>query len=142
MHHFHPKVPCQKPMLRQIEWWLQNEPITKNSFASNCFIFLKILFQFKNLLEDLIWFTNNPNTHIRTFCKHWSFIWWYFFPVSILNINFTVYLYIKFQLNCFFFMLSWNISVKKIFSFQKLKILFSEILLQRTPPHASFVLLF
>ena len=40
-------------MLRQIEWWLQNEPITKNSFASNCFIFLKILFQFKNLLGRL-----------------------------------------------------------------------------------------
>ena len=29
-HHFHTKVPYQKPMLRQIEWGLQNEPITKN----------------------------------------------------------------------------------------------------------------
>ena len=57
-----------------------------------------------------------------------------------LNINFTVYLYIKFQLKCL--TLSWNISVKEIFSFQKLKILFSEILLQRKPPHVSLVLLF
>ena len=32
-----------------------------------------------------------------------------------------MYLYIKFQLN-YFFTLSWNISVKEIFSFQKLKI--------------------
>ena len=47
---------------------------TKWSFASNYFIFLKFLFQFKNLLnKDLIWCTNNPNTHIRTFCKRWRF---------------------------------------------------------------------
>ena len=32
---------CQKPMLKQIEWWLQNGPITKNrSFASNYFVFI------------------------------------------------------------------------------------------------------
>ena len=29
-HHFHSKLLCQKPMLRQIEWRLQNEPITKS----------------------------------------------------------------------------------------------------------------
>ena len=28
--HFHTKMPYQKPMLRQIEWRLQNGPITKN----------------------------------------------------------------------------------------------------------------
>ena len=39
-------------------------------------------------------------------------------------------------------MLSRNISVKEIFSSQKLNISFSEILLQRKPPHASLVLLF
>ena len=55
--------------------------------------------------------------------------------------NFTVYLYIKFQLNCFL-TLSWNISVKETFSFRKLKISFSEKLLQRKPPHASLVVLF
>ena len=30
MHHFHTKLPDQKLMLRQIECWVQNEPITKN----------------------------------------------------------------------------------------------------------------
>ena len=40
-HHFHAKLPCQKPMLRQIEWGVQIGPIY--------FIFL-ILFKFKNLL--------------------------------------------------------------------------------------------
>ena len=35
-----------------------------------------------------------------------------------------------------------NISVKEIFSFQKLKILFSEIIFQKKPPHASLILLF
>ena len=55
-HHFHTKLPHQKPMLRQIEWWLQNGPNfewicqKEQSFASNYFIFLKILFQFKNFL--------------------------------------------------------------------------------------------
>ena len=29
-HHFHSKLLCQKPMLRQIEWRLQNGPITKS----------------------------------------------------------------------------------------------------------------
>ena len=29
-HHFHTKLPNQKPMLRLIEWWVQNEPIAKN----------------------------------------------------------------------------------------------------------------
>ena len=29
-HHFHTKLPHQKPMLRQIEWWLQNGPVKKN----------------------------------------------------------------------------------------------------------------
>ena len=30
MHYFHTKLPYQKPMLRQIEWSLQNGPITEN----------------------------------------------------------------------------------------------------------------
>ena len=49
MHHFHTKLPYQKPMLRPIEWWVQNGP-TPKSFASNYSIFFKILFQCKNLL--------------------------------------------------------------------------------------------
>ena len=30
IHHFHSKLFCQKPMLRQIEWRLQNGPITES----------------------------------------------------------------------------------------------------------------
>ena len=37
---FHTKLLCQKPILRQIEWRVQNRPIAKErSFASNYFIF-------------------------------------------------------------------------------------------------------
>ena len=51
------------------------------SFASNYFIFLKILFQFKNLLKGVDC-TNYPNVRIPTFRKCWSFEG-AFFPVSI-----------------------------------------------------------
>ena len=33
MHHFHTKLPYQKPMLRQIEWWVQNGPSIKNGVS-------------------------------------------------------------------------------------------------------------
>ena len=56
----------------------------ERNFTSNYFIFLKILFQFKNLLY-LFWCTNNINARSYTFRKRWSFIWGWFFPVSILK---------------------------------------------------------
>ena len=56
-----------------------------------------------------------------------------YFMKYLFNVNFTVYLNIKFQLKCFS-KLSWNISVKEIS--------FNEILLQKKPPLASLVLLF
>ena len=34
--------------------------------------FLKILFKFKNLLWESILYPNDPNAHIRTFCKRWT----------------------------------------------------------------------
>ena len=61
----------------------------ERSFVSNYLIFSKILFQFKNLLYQQpkypFWCTNDPNAHIGTFCRLWSFMWWCFFPVSILK---------------------------------------------------------
>ena len=57
------------------------------------------------------------------------------------NVNFTEYLNIKLQLNCFF-RISWNISVNEIFSFQKLEISFSKILFQKKLSHALLILLF
>ena len=55
------------------------------SFVNNYFIILENLFQFQNLLKELIWCTSNPNVHIRIFRKRWSLILGCFFPVSILN---------------------------------------------------------
>ena len=83
---FHTKLPYQKPMLRQIKWWLQNGPITKNGVLPvTTLFFWKFCFSLRTSYKELICCTNNPNAHICTFCKRWSFIWRCFFPVSILN---------------------------------------------------------
>ena len=75
-HHFHTKYDVKTNKMVSTKWTYQKE----QSFARNCFIFLKILFQFKNLFyKELIWCTNDPNAHTRTFCKRWSFIWHSFF---------------------------------------------------------------
>ena len=52
-----------------------------------------------------------------------------------------MYLYIKFQLNCFL-RFHETFQWKKNFSFQKIKISFSEILFQRKLPRTPSVLLF
>ena len=54
------------------KWAYHREP----SFASNYFIFLKVFFQFKNLLQiiDLMYQQPKRPSHIRTFSKRWSFI--------------------------------------------------------------------
>ena len=51
-HHFHTKLTYQKPILRQIEWYITTKWAYQRglTFASNYFIFLKVLFQFKDLL--------------------------------------------------------------------------------------------
>ena len=47
-HHFHSKLLCQKPMLRQIEWRLQNGPITKSGvLLVKTFFFWKICSSFR-----------------------------------------------------------------------------------------------
>ena len=86
---FHTKLPFQKPILKQIEWWVQNGPITKSGVLSvTTLFFWKLCFSLKTSYKELIWCINNPNTHIRTFYKRWSFIWRYFFLVSILNFKY------------------------------------------------------
>ena len=86
-HRFHTKLPCQKPILRQIEWRVQNGPITKDGVlpVTNIF-FWKFCFSLRTFYKELIWCTNDLNAHICNFCKCWSFIWWCFFPVSILKV--------------------------------------------------------
>ena len=73
-HHFHTKLRYWKPILRQIEWWVQNGPTSKNGILPvTASFFSKFCFSFRTSYKVLIWCTNNPNVHIHTFCKHWSF---------------------------------------------------------------------
>ena len=59
--------------------------ITKNGVLPvTTLFFWKFCFSWRTSYKELIWCTNDPNAHIRTFCKRWSFIWRCFFPVSIL----------------------------------------------------------
>ena len=67
-------------------WCVQNRPITKNGVLPVTTVFFwKFYFSLRTSYKELTWYTNNPNAHVSTFCKHWSFIWWCFFPVSILK---------------------------------------------------------
>ena len=78
-HHFHTKLSCQKPMLRHIEWGVQNR-----RFASSLF-FRKFCFNFITSYEELIWCINTTQVP-NAFRKRQSFIWGCFFPVSILKL--------------------------------------------------------
>ena len=85
-HHFHTKLPYQRPMLRQIKWWLQNGPIKKKGVLPvTTLFFWKFCFSLRTSYKELICCTNNPNAHICTFYKRWSFIWRCFFRVSTLK---------------------------------------------------------
>ena len=91
MRDFHTKLPYQKPMSRQIAWWLQNAKWTfykERSFTSfeTTLFFWKFCFNLRTSYKELIFCTNNPNSHICTFCKRWSFIWRCFSPVSIFKV--------------------------------------------------------
>ena len=83
---FYTKLPCQKPMLRRIEWWVQNGALIKNVILQVTTLFFRnFCFILRTSCKELIWCTNYPNIHFCTFCKRWSFIWQCFFPVSILK---------------------------------------------------------
>ena len=90
-HHFHTKLTCQEPMLRQIVWEVQNGPITKTDVlpVATLYFFENCILVSEPVIEELIWCTNEPNVHIHTFRKSWNFIWGCFFPVSILNYKAT-----------------------------------------------------
>ena len=111
-HHFHIKLPYQKPILRQIEWWLQNGPITKNGvFPVTNLFFSKCWFSLRTSYKELICCTDKPNAHICTFCKRWSFIWRCFFPVSILKTSKAISSFNSLRLNCFSGNIKmWNIN--------------------------------
>ena len=90
MHHFLTKLPYQNPVLRQIERWLQNGPITKNRVLPvTTLFFWKFCLSLRTSYKELICCTNNRSVHICSFWKRRTFIWWCFFPVSILNKDIT-----------------------------------------------------
>ena len=93
--HFHTKLPCQKPMLRQIKREIKKWPITKNGVSpATTLFFWKFCFSLRTFYKELIWCTNYLNVYIQTFYKRWSFIWGCFFHVGIFktrtNSNFAV----------------------------------------------------
>ena len=91
-HHFHTKVSCQKPMLRQIESGVQNGPITKNgTLAVTALFFWKIYFILRTFFKVLILCPNYRNVQIHTFHKRWSFKWGCVFPVSILKVSLLLF---------------------------------------------------
>ena len=122
-----------------MEWGVQNGPFTKNGVLPviNLF-FLKILFQFKNLLYRVDLLHQQPRCSYLSFCKRRSFIWRSFFPVSILKQSCwrrlkkkgsnTVFFKntsgrLLWKLSCFFLILlythsrkNWNFSRKVYFS--------------------------
>ena len=80
----------KKPMLRQIEWGVQNGPITKNGVLPVTSLFFgKFCFSLGTWYKELIWCTNHLNVHIHSFRNRWSFIWGCFFPVSMLNLSYV-----------------------------------------------------
>ena len=94
------------------KWTYHKERI----FASNYFIFWKFYFSFRTLYKELIWCANEPNVHIRTFRKHWSFIWRYFFPVSILKYKCWGAIFSSFMYS----MRKWWAKLSKLFSLKSI----------------------
>ena len=70
------KTAISEPNLRRIEWRVQNGPIIKNRVLPvTALFFWRFCFSLRTFYKELIWCTNDPNAHIYTFCKRWSFIW-------------------------------------------------------------------
>ena len=83
----------QKPMSRQIEWEVQNRPITKSRvLPATTLLFWKFCFSLRTSNKELSWCTNCRNVHIYTFRMRLSFIWGCFFRVSILKSHLLTYL--------------------------------------------------
>ena len=76
------KLLCQKPMLRQIAWGVQNGPITKNGVlpVTKYFPFSKILFQFRNLIYRVDLMYQPPKCPYSYFSKVLEFYFRVFFP--------------------------------------------------------------
>ena len=70
------KTACQMPMLRQMEWAVENRPIAKNGVLPiTTLYFWKICFNMRTSYKELIWCINYSIVHIHTFLKRLKFIW-------------------------------------------------------------------
>ena len=88
--HFHIELPTQKPTIRQIEWGVQDGPITKNQvLLVTTFFFQKFCFSLRTPYKMFTWCINLLNVHIQTFWRCWSFIW-RFFVLNEKVINFLM----------------------------------------------------
>ena len=66
-HYFHTILSSQKSMLRQLEWEVQDGPITKNRVLPvTTLFFWKFCFSIRTSYKVLIWCTNHLNLHIHT----------------------------------------------------------------------------
>ena len=91
--YFHTKPPCQRPMLRQIEWRVHNGHIKRNrGLLVTTLLLWKFCFSIRTSDKELIWCTNYPNVRIYTFGKRWSFICEVFFHVNIIKYTLSVIL--------------------------------------------------
>ena len=69
------KIALKKPMLRLIEWGIQDGPIAKNGVLPvTTLVFRKFCFSLRTLYNELIWSTSRPKVHTHAFRKRWSFI--------------------------------------------------------------------
>ena len=69
--HFHTKLLCQKPILRQIEWGVRNVSTTKNrNLPVTTWFFWKFCFSLRTLYKELIWYPNHGNAHIHILEKY------------------------------------------------------------------------
>ena len=68
-HHFHTKLTYQKPMLRQIEWWVQNGPIKKNGVLPvTSLLFWKFCFSLRTSYRMyLLCWLDVPTTQMSIF---------------------------------------------------------------------------
>ena len=81
-HHFQTKLSCQKPMLKQIEWEVQNGPITENGvLAVTTLFFWKICWFFVDLMYHL------PKYPYSYFLQMLKFYLKVFFPFEWVALN-------------------------------------------------------
>ena len=77
--HFHTKLPCQKPMLKQIKWKVQNERNKERSFATNyslkvLTVFCETVFGFleQSANRDSKWFSDIRKPNGFTHTGNWT----------------------------------------------------------------------